>query len=161
MDIRLETQADLAAIHALNCAAFGQPMEADLVDRLRAEGDAVLSLVAVEHGEIVGHILFSRMEAPFRALALTPVAVLPPRQRKAIGAALIREGLARAEAAGWQGVFVLGEPAYYRRFGFSAEQAVGFASPYAGPYFMALPLGDALPASSGEIAHAPAFAALG
>lgn len=161
MDIRFETTADHAAIHALNCAAFGQPMEADLIDQLRADGDAVLSLVAVEAGEIVGHVLFSQMEAPFRALALAPLAVLPDRQRHGIGAALIKDGLTRTEAAGWRGVFVLGEPNYYRRFGFSAEQAAGFTSPYAGPCFMALPFGDALPVSSGEVRHAPAFAALG
>lgn len=161
MHIRPETEADRAAIHALNSAAFGQPMEADLVDRLRADGDAVLSLVAVEDGEIVGHILLSRMEAPFRALALAPVAVKPTRQRQGIGAALIHAGLARAKEAGWQGVFVLGEPDYYQRFGFSAQQAAGFVSPYAGPYFMALALGDALPVTTGEVRHAAAFAALG
>lgn len=77
--------------------------------------------------------------------------MLPERQGRGIGSALIREGLARAEAGGWRGVFGLGEPAYYRRFGFDAEAARGFASPYAGPFLMVLPLGGALPATGGTI----------
>ena len=98
----------------------------DLVDRLRADGDAAIALVAAEHGRIIGQILFSPVRAPFRALALAPVAVLPGRQRQGIGSALIESGLARATTAGWEGVFVVGEPAFYRRFGFEPELAAGF-----------------------------------
>src|SRR3546814_10906388 len=95
------------------------------------------------------------MTAPFRALGLAPVAVLPGRQGESIGSALIRDGLARATAAGWEGVFVLGEPEYYRRFGFNPAMAKEFSSPYAGPYLMALSLdGKALPVTSGPIDYA-------
>ena len=138
-------------------AAFGRPDEADLVGALRADGDVALSLVAVADGAVAGHVLFSPMAAPFPALALAPVAVLPERQGRGIGGALIREGLARAEARGWRGVFVLGEPAYYRRFGFDAKAAEGFASPYAGPFLMVVPLGEPLPVRRGTLVHAPAF----
>ena len=79
-----------------------------------------------------------------------------------VAAAMIRDGLARAAAAGWQGVFVVGDPAYYGRFGFDAAAACGFVSPYAGPHFMLLRL-DPTPdlPRRGAVAYAPAFAALG
>jgi putative acetyltransferase len=159
--IRAETVSDIAAIRAVEEAAFARPHEADLVDALRAAGDAVFSLVAIEAEQLVGHAMFSRMGAPFRALGLGPVAVRPDRQRRGIGGRLIREGLLRAEAENWQVVFVLGNPAYYRRFGFDTAMAAGFGSPYAGPYLMALPLGAPdLPTRSGRVDYAPAFAAL-
>ena len=155
--IRDEGPMDRAAVRAVIEAAFARPDEADLVDRLREDGDREVSLVAVEGGEIVGHVLFSKMSAPFRALGLAPVAVAPARQRSGIGSRLIRAGLERARAAGWQGVFVLGDPAYYRRFGFDPALAAGFACVYAGPHLMALALGPALPVRGGEIGYAPAF----
>ncbi|GAB1580984.1 GNAT family N-acetyltransferase [Phyllobacterium phragmitis] len=159
--VRDEEPADIAAIHRVVEAAFQQSMEADLVDRLRADGDAVISLVAEEDGEIVGHVLFSPMSASFPALGLAPVSVLPGRQNQGIGSMLIREGLKQAESRGCRVVFVLGEPAYYRRFGFDPALAAGFGSPYAGPYLMALPLNGEMPAERGRVDYAPAFAALG
>ena len=161
MILRDEQPADRAAIWAVVHAAFGSAGEADLVDRLREDGDAVVSLVAVEGEAIVGHVLLSRMQAPFKALGLAPVSVRPDRQRSGVGSALVREGLARARADGWEAVFVLGEAAYYGRFGFDAETARGFASPYAGPHLMAVALMGRLPATSGRVDYAPAFAALG
>jgi len=160
MLIRDEEPGDLPAIRAVVEAAFGQRQEADLVDRLRADGDGVLSLVAVDGGKVVGHVLFSKMTGPFRALALAPVSVVPERQRSGIGSRLIRAGLSRAEEDGWVGVFVLGEPDYYGRFGFDAVRARGFESPYAGPYLMVRALGRELPVTTGTIGHAPAFASL-
>jgi len=155
--IRNEELADRTAVRAIIEAAFAGPDEADLVDRLRDDGDCELSLVAVEGGRVVGHVLFSKMGAPFPALGLAPLAVAPDRQRSGIGSRLVRAGLERARSAGWRGVFVLGDPNYYRRFGFDAALASGFDSPYAGPHLMALALGSALPASGGKIEYAPAF----
>ena len=155
--IRDEKPTDRAAVRAISEAAFGGPEEADLVDRLRDDGDREVSLVAVDSDVVVGHVLFSRMDAPFRALGLAPVAVTPQRQRSGIDGRLIRAGLERVRSAGWQGVFVLGDPGYYRRFGFDSTLAGGFASPYAGPHLMALSLGPDLPARSGRIGYAPAF----
>ena len=116
--------------------------------------------MAVDGGEVVGHALFSGLAAPFRALALAPVSVSPHRQRSGVGIRLIRAGLDRAKGRGWRGVFVLGDPACYRRFGFDPALARGFASAYAGPHLMALALGGDLPVTWGRIGHAPAFAAL-
>jgi putative acetyltransferase len=162
MIIRAEEPADANAIRKVEEAAFPTPAEADLVDRLRSDHDTAISLVAVEGDDLVGHVLFSRMEAPFRALGLGPVAVLPSHRGAGIGTRLITAGLACAKAGGWQGVFVLGDPAYYRRFGFDAGAAAGFASAYAGSFLVARALqADELPARSGSIAYAPAFAALG
>ncbi|MCC7427319.1 MAG: N-acetyltransferase [Alphaproteobacteria bacterium] len=153
-------QAD--GVRALLCAAFPTPAEADLVERLRRDGDAAVALVAAAgDGRVIGHVMLSRMAAPFRALGLGPVAVDAAHRRRGTGAALIGAALARARAGGWQGVFVLGDPAYYRRFGFTPEAAAGFDCAYAGPYLMALALGGGpLPVASGPVAYAPAFAAL-
>ncbi len=129
--IRDEEQADIPAIRKVVEDAFLQPAEAKLVDRLRADGESVISAVAVDVGRVVGHIMFSRMSAPFRALGLAPVAVTPSLQRNGIGGELIRWGLTRAKTGGWQGVFALGDTKYYERFGFGVELASGFESPYA------------------------------
>ena len=162
MIVRSEAPGDIAAIRAVEEAAFLQTAEAQLVDDLRGAGDSVFSLVAIEDGTITGHAMFSRLQAPFPALALGPIAVLPDLQRMGVGSRLIREGIARSEAAGWLGIFVLGDPAFYRRFGFDAGKASGFISPYAGPHWMALSLGRSeLPTSTGSIEYAPAFAKLG
>ena len=131
-----------------------------MVDRLRADGESVISAVAVDAGHVVGHVMFSRMTAPFRALGLAPVAVTPNLQRSGIGSELIRWGLAQAKTLGWQGVFVLGDPKFYGKFGFSAALASGFESPYAGEHFMALALNGVLPAMSGKVEYADAFKAL-
>ena len=161
MIIKSEQTLHHSGIRDVVKSAFGQADEADLVDQLRAAGDSVISLVALEADEVVGHVLFSRMTAPIRALGLAPVSVRPNRQRAGIGSRLIRAGLERATVAGWQAVFVLGEPTYYRRFGFDPSLASGFRSRYAGPHLMALALGADLAVTTGSIEYAPAFLSLG
>jgi len=160
MEIREETAEVRPAIGDLHRQAFASPAEAELVDRLRADGDAVISLVAMAADRVVGHLMLSRMSAPFRALGLAPVAVTETWRRRGVAARLIADGIERAKAGGWDAVVVLGDPVYYERFGFSAEQAEGFESPYAGPYLMLLPLADGPLPASGRLDYAPAFAAL-
>lgn len=94
-----------------------------------------------------------------RALALAPIAVHPERQGLGIGSALVREGLARAAAGGWDAVLVLGDPAYYERFGFRRETARGYGCVYAGPYLLGLELSGTR-SGSGEIRYPPPFAAI-
>jgi len=160
MQIRSETKADYPRVHALNCAAFNQRTEANLVDMLRASGDAIISLVAEDDGEIVGHILFSRLMTPPRCLALAPVAVLPDRQNEGIGTSLIRKGLAVAKQSRWLAVFVLGDPEYYERFGFSVEDADPFEAPYPKEYMMALALAPGVLATMERtLAYAAPFSA--
>src|SRR3546814_2822559 len=143
--IRYAKPADHAAIAAVNAAAFGRPDEAELVARLRADEDAMFELVAQEAGDVVGHILFSRLWADRYELyaALAPVAVRPGLQRAGRGSALIRAGLDSCREFGAHGVLVLGHPAYYPRFGFSTQAAAQVRAPYSGnPAFMALALED-------------------
>lgn len=167
--IREEAPGDAAAIRALNDAAFGTRDEGALVDALRAGGHVVVSLVAVDDdGRVVGHILFSTLtlasddEAPLRAAALAPMAVAPSLQRRGVGSALVRAGLDACRARGVDVVIVLGHPAYYPRFGFSAEAARALEAPYSGEAFMALDLReeDARRPLRGIVTYAPPFGAL-
>jgi len=134
MHIRLETPADRAAIHALTKAAFA-PMsysdgtEADRIDRLRADGDLTLSLVAETAAGVVGHVAFSPVFMDGQAdgwFGLGPVAVSPGRQRQGIGNALVREGLSRLRASGARGCALIGDPDYYGRFGFRSDGALHY-----------------------------------
>jgi len=159
MNIRIETAADLSGIRTVEEEAFPTRLEADLVDRLRENGDVAFSLVAVIEDQIVGHALFSMMRTPPGALGLGPVAVLTPRRRRGIATELVRDGLRRAKAEGWKAVFVLGNPGYYCRFGFDPSLAVGFTSPHAGPHLMALALkSNGLPLQAGRLEYPGAFA---
>ena len=158
--IRDETPYDADAVYAVVSAAFGRAAEAQLVRALHAAGDAVVALVAEDEDHVIGHVLLSRMAAPFAALALAPVSVSPGKRGTGIGSALIRNALRRAAEAHWRAVFVLGDPNYYARFGFTTAAASGFSSPYAGDYFMGLTLSGVMPATTGELRHAPAFSAL-
>jgi len=160
MILRDEASSDAEAVRRVIDAAFGGPAESRLVRQLHQDGDAVIALVAEVEGAILGHVLLSRMEAPFAALALAPVSVAPGKQGAGVGSALVRDALDRAARGDWRAVFVLGDPAYYQRFGFSRDLAAGFDSPYAGQHFMALALGRPLPAMSGRLRHAGAFHAL-
>jgi len=157
--IRPAREADHAAIHAVVGAAFAQPDEADLVEALRADGDALLELVAEEDGGVVGHILFSPLgtDNGRRLAALAPVSVRPGRQRDGLGTALMEEGHRRLADMGIEAVIVLGHPAYYPRVGYSAELAKAVASPFSGPSFMALELVPGALAAPLTITYAKAF----
>ena len=164
--VRPAAPVDAPDIRRVHLAAFPTATEADLVEQLDRDGDAAISLVAEAEGEIVGHALMSRMTVEgdgrsWRALGLAPIAVVPALQATGIGSALIRVALDRARADGTELVFVLGEPAYYRRFGFTADAAAPFASPYAGEYFMALALADVELPAEGRARYAAAFEGLG
>lgn len=156
--IRPERPGDRDAIRRIHLESFPSAAEADLVEWLRGDGQAVLSLVAEVDGVVAGHVLFSRMAAPDNALGLAPVAVLPAFRRQGHADRLIAAGLARAAEQGWRMVFVLGD-AYYQRFGFDRARAAAFQSPYAGPHFMALALSPDAP-KEGVAAYAAAFSRL-
>jgi len=158
-EIGPETEADERALYLLNSAIFGKPAEAQLVNDLRAEGALALSLVARFERAYLGHCAFSTLKAPFPAWALAPLAVRETVRRQGIGEALVRAGIAQARARGVGALFVLGDPAYYDRFGFSVSAARGYKSPYSGPQFQMLNL-SGKPLPQGPVTYAPAFAKL-
>jgi len=170
ISLRPERPGDAGAIAALVAEAFGLPDpasgEAALVAALREAGALSLSLVAEGGaGLLLGHVAFSPVrldgtDGVGRWLGLAPLAVAPAAQRQGVGAALVRGGLAAARVQGGELVVVLGEPAYYRRFGFRPAGLRGLAWEHPAPAeaFMALALGDGpAPASSGVVRFHPAF----
>lgn len=172
ISIRAAHESDHDAIDAIHRAAFagtelGYQGEAELVRGLIADGDALVSLVATRDGVVVGHVLFSRMKveadgAALRGVGLGPVAVLPAEQGTGVGSQLIRAGLAQLRVDGMQISFVLGHAEYYPRFGYLAALAKRFASPFAGPHFMALMLDSSVATpQSGRADYAPAFGRTG
>jgi len=145
--IRHEKPEDIAAVRHVNEQAFGRPAEANLVDALRSRGQAMLSLVAVEDGRVVGHILFSPVtiesgERTFSAVGLAPMAVLPELQHRGVGSQLVKAGLDECRKAGCERVVVLGHPEYYPRFGFVPASSFGIRCEYDVPdeVFMAFEL---------------------
>jgi len=161
--MRLEDADDISQIRDLLEVSFPGFGEADLVDNLRRDGDLVLSLVAEDDGIVIGHTAFSRLwvegeGAPFPAVALAPLAVYPEYQQHGVATRLVREAHACLAARGETLSVVVGEPAYYGRFGYSNKRAARFISEYQSPYLMALSFGAA--PWEGRLAYAPAFAAL-
>lgn len=160
--IRPERTGDGPAIHAVTEAAFrtepaSDGSEPDLVDRLRGDGDLALSLVAECGDAIVGHIAFSRVtitDGSREWYGLGPVSVLPARHRQGIGTRLIERGLAELRGRGARGVVLLGNPAFYARFGFVHDPALAYPGPPA-RFFQRLVLAGDAP--RGVVAYAPAF----
>lgn len=142
--VRPESPGDIGSIRDVHRRAFGRDDEAALVDALRDGGFARLSLVAELDDQVVGHVLFTRMYVVAEAsriatIALAPLAVLPEYQRRGIGAQLVNTGLARLSPLGESSVLVVGDPAYYGRFGFNSRLARSIASPFP-EHLMALEL---------------------
>ncbi len=130
-----EQPEDRAAIHHVVEQAFQQAFdsvaEAKLVDQLRANGKAIVSLVAVEDEQIVGHILFSEVTlGDATIIGLAPLAVLPSHQKQGIGALLTNAGIEACRNAGYTAMVVLGHPDYYPRFGFVPASRFGIKSEY-------------------------------
>lgn len=146
--IRTETPADHEAIREIHNAAFGRPAEGKLVDLLRQNNDfsPEMSLVCVDATDTpVGHALLSNVQldsdtGPIKAAALAPVAVHPDAQSKGIGSALTRQAIIQLRALGYEAALVLGEPAYYTRFGFSRDKAKHIRCPYQCEAFLAIEL---------------------
>ncbi|WP_157017501.1 GNAT family N-acetyltransferase [Mesorhizobium xinjiangense] len=157
--IRPALAADRDAIFQVEAAAFGRRDEAELVEQIVADGDAVLELVALAGDVVIGHILFSRLTVegsgePFAAVALAPLAVVPDHQGRGVGGALIGEAHRILPASGERLSIVLGDPGYYGRFGYDRARATGFDS-YQGDALQALAWGDA--PTEGRLVYPRAF----
>jgi putative acetyltransferase len=124
--IRQEHSEDIAAIRGVNNSAFGREQEGTLVDTLRSNAAAMLSLVATDNGRVVGHILYSPASVGSVAgAALAPMAVLPDYQRQGIGSELVRAGIQRLTNAGCPFIPVFGHVDFYSRFGFRPASTHG------------------------------------
>ncbi|MFD8635494.1 GNAT family N-acetyltransferase [Streptomyces sp. NPDC059533] len=160
---RPETAADAAAVRAVNLAAFETPLEADLVDALRADGAWLPGLSYVAEGpdgSVVAHALLTACEVDgVRALALAPVAVDPALQRSGAGSAVVRALLSAAREQGESLVLVLGHPEYYPRFGFVPASRFGIRAPFEVPdeAMMALVLDGSVPVPAGTIGYPAPF----
>lgn len=164
MQIRPERPDDVGAIHALTRTAFedmahSEQTEAAIVDALRAAGALTLSLVAEEAGEIVGHVAFSpvTIDGVFHHwYGLGPISVRRDRRKAGIGRELIAAGVVELRRREAEGCVLLGEPAYYGRFGFRADERLRL--PGLPPeYFLCLPFGAEVP--HGSVAYHPGFEA--
>ena len=163
MIIRPETAADHDAIRKINDEAFGDPIDAKLVDAIRASDRFLreLSLVAVSEGQTHGHVISSYVDVEpgvRRVLQVGPLAVLPSYQRRGIGTALMEETIRIANARGEPLLLIEGNPAYYERFGFTRADAIGIEPPREarGPqYFMIRPLAGYDPAFRGRAVYPP------
>lgn len=162
--IRQERPEDAAAIASVIEEAFADHPHSNhtehrLVEALRTAGALAASLVAVEDGEVVGHIAFSRVSiggTDSGWMIMAPLAVRTARQRQGIGQALVRVGLEAIRIRGASGCVLVGDPAYYGRFGFAPRP--GLAHKGVPPeYVLAFTFGDPIPA--GDITCHPAFAA--
>jgi len=162
--IRDQTEADFASVHQLVIAAFkAMPYacgrEPFIIDALWRTGAATTALVAEDAGAIVGQVAFSTVKiggADVGWYGCGPLSVLPLRHRQGVGGALMRAGLERLRALGAKGCVLVGDPNYYRRFGFANSDVLRF--PGVPPeFFMALRLAGETP--SGDVAFDKAFEA--
>jgi putative acetyltransferase len=160
--VREEAPADVAEIEGVLRCAFadhphGDQTEHDIVARLRAAVELVLPLVALIDERVAGYATFSQVRLrPENSgwYGLGPIAVEPRLQRNGVGTALIEAGLVALKQTGAAGCVVLGEPAYYRRFGFAQTPGLTFDGAPA-EYFMAQAFRGTVPSAS--VFYHPAF----
>ena len=162
MHIRSERPADADAIRHVTALAFAAIPESDqtepaIVDALRADEALSVSLVAIDGDGVIGHVAFSPVEVGDIAHGwhgLGPVSVLPGRQGQGIGQALIRQGLEMLKSQGAAGCVVLGDPAYYGRFGFESDPAIRYGAAVS-PYLQRRLFHG--PSPAGEVRYHPSF----
>ncbi|PYS20290.1 MAG: GNAT family N-acetyltransferase [Acidobacteria bacterium] len=165
IEIREERSDDVPAVRDLNRRAFWQDQESNIVDALRANGAALLSLVATLNGQVVGHIMYSPLsiDGKFEGAALGPMAVLPQCQREGIGTKLIEAGNRKLKDDGCPFIIVVGHADYYPRFGFKPASEHGIKCEWDVPdnVFMLLVLDQAKMAGVAGLAkYRPEFSSV-
>jgi putative acetyltransferase len=147
IEIREERPGDVESIRDVNKCAFGQDLEGKIVDALRSNGAALLSLVATQNGKVVGHIIYSPASVgdEVTGAALGPMAVHPEHQRQGIGIKLVEAGNRKLQEAGHPFIIVVGHANYYPRFGFRPASTHGIQCEWEVPdeVFMMLILDEA------------------
>jgi putative acetyltransferase len=164
-EIRPAQPTDLDAIAAVHEAAFPTGDEARLVRLLVQRGQDVISLIVTSESHIVGHILFSPATIAVEdrviltGLGLAPLAVLPAFQNQGFGSALIRQGLDRCRQLAAPFAVVLGEPAYYCRFGFIPASRHNLACEFGGDDAFQIQWLSQIPTLPADthVRYAPAF----
>ena len=165
--IRSEESKDIEQVRGILCASFASDAESRLVDLLRANGKATISLVAVTDEKVLGHILFSPVSISLpggappsvdtKGIGLAPVVVRRDVQAHGIGSRLIRAGLRLCQELGFDYCVVLGSPGYYQRFGFEKASRFGIENEYrVDNEFMVLRFTDCQ--LTGVVRYAPEFA---
>ena len=162
INIRPETAEDHTSIRDILIAAFADhpfshQTEHLIVEGLRADNALTLSLVAELDGNVVGQIAFSPVTIGGNDcgwLGLGPVAVSPSLQRQGIGQALVNEGLKQIRGLKAKGCVLVGDPAFYRRFGFENNPALQMEG-VPPEVLMCLPMDGEMP--EGDVTHHPAF----
>ena len=129
----LQTIAELEALSNISITP-------GLSEALLSDPADTLSFIAELDNKVIGHILLTAITGPDRALALAPLAILPPWRDMQIGTELVRHALHQAREQGWKSVFVSGQPDYYCRFGFRSHTADCASIDWQGPRFLALEL---------------------
>lgn len=162
--IRLERPEDVDAVYAVNLESFPSPAEARLVDALRSNGNLTASLVAVLGERVIGHVGFSPVSVANaeHGYGLAPLAVSEESRRQGIGDRLVRAGLEQIASRGGRFVVLLGDPAYYQRFGFQAASGFGLQDEYGGgDAFQVLALSaGGIPNGAGLVRYSREFADL-
>jgi putative acetyltransferase len=173
--LRPESSADAAQIGAVTEAAFassefGHHGEASLIEHLRRSGCELLSLLAECDGKVVGHMLFSPVVLESEGesiigMGLGPLSVLPEFQRRGIGSRLVERGLAMLADRGCPFVCLLGDPAFYARFGFRPATESNIVSEFTGPEDDAFQIvslkGRPADLQSGLVKYRPEFSDVG
>lgn len=160
--IRPEQVGEEAQIAAITGAAFAEVEHSDgsevgIIERLRADSDLTLSLVAEDGGRIVGHVAISPVaisDGSGHWYGLGPISVLPELQRVGVGVRLMRGAIDRMRQQGARGIVLLGDPTYYARFGFEHDPQLAYPGPPP-EYFQRLVLAGDAP--RGVVTYAPAF----
>lgn len=157
LSIRPVRPGDTRNLSVLIASTFGQANEANLVQALRDGGHVAIELLAEDDDGIVGHICFSELLAPAAWLALAPVSVRMAQQGRGVGSELIRYGLDAARRNKAPAVVVVGNPAYYRRFGFVFDGPAQLVSPYPRPFTGLYPLAPDIADFMGTLVYPPPF----
>lgn len=163
MIIRRETPEDHRTVHAVHVEAFGRDLEAGLLERLRGDEGWIpeLSLVAVDGDRVVGHVVCTKatVGGAHPALGLGPIGVEPPHQGARVGSLLVHTVVAAADVLGYPLIALLGDPAYYRRFGFVPAETLDVhpAVEEWRPAFQARPLSSYTSEIRGHFAYASPF----
>lgn len=164
IDVRQEQSGDISAIRDVNRRAFGQDHEGNIVDALRANGAAWLSLVAALDGHVVGHILYSPLlVGDVTGAALGPMAVVPEHQREGIGSRLVEAGNQQLRQQGCPFIVVVGHSTFYPRFGFRPAATYGITCEWDVPddVFMVLALDESrMPGVIGTAKYRAEFSAV-